>query len=74
MGDHLERIPDDRCVRCRSELTDWGIHDFRTGGITGGKKLLFGEWGELGEELVQFHLRYCSACGQVDIRLPAPSE
>jgi hypothetical protein len=66
-----DQIPDSLCLRCRGELTDWGIHEFRTGGTAGSSKLLFGEWAELGEQKVPFHLRYCSRCGQVDVRLPA---
>ncbi len=68
------QIPADQCVRCRSALTDWGVHQFRTGGTTGPSKLLFGEWAELGEAMIPLHLRYCAACGQVDVRLPARSE
>jgi hypothetical protein len=65
------RVPDDACLRCGNPLTEWGTHEFRTGGTTGGAKLLFGEWAELGEEKIPLELRYCGACGQVDIRLPA---
>jgi len=66
-----DQIPGDACVRCRAQLTEWGVYEFRTGGTTGTSKLLFGEWAELGEEKVPLHLRYCPHCGQVDVRLPA---
>ncbi len=65
-----EAIPMDDCLRCRGPLADWGVIEFRTGGTSGGAKLLFGEWAELGEEKVPLHLRYCPGCGQVDVRLP----
>ena len=68
-----DQVPSDACLRCRGTLTDWGVHQFRTGGTTGGVKLLVGELGELGERMIPFHLRYCSYCGQVDVRLPAPT-
>ena len=65
------RVSDGACLRCGNPLTEWGTHEFRTGGTPGGAKLLFGEWAELGEEKIPLELRYCGACGQVDIRLPA---
>ena len=65
-----DRVPDGACLRCRGELTGWGVHEFRTGGTSGGAKLLFGEWAELGEQKIPLELRYCAACGQVDIRIP----
>jgi hypothetical protein len=68
------RVPDGACLRCRGPLAEWGVREFRTGGTSGGAKLLFGEWAELGEEKVPLALRYCPACGQVDIRLPAPAD
>lgn len=61
------------CLRCGGSLSDWGIVEFRTGGTSGAIKLLIGEWGELGEQKLALELRYCSRCGQVDLRLP-PSE
>jgi hypothetical protein len=64
------RIPEGDCLRCGGPLTPWGVHEFRTGGTTGGAKLLFGEWAELGEDKIPLELRYCPSCGQVDIRLP----
>ncbi len=71
-----ERDPmtSDACLRCGRPLTEWGVLEFRTGGTGGAIKLLIGELGELGEEMVPLHLRYCAACGQVDVRLPARSE
>jgi hypothetical protein len=67
-----DQIPDQECLRCRTTLTDWGIHEFRTGGTGGASKPLIAKLAELGDEkVVPFHLRYCSRCGQVDVRLPA---
>ena len=68
-----DQVPSRECLRCRGTLTDWGIHEFRMGGTSGASKLLFGELAELGEQKVPLHLRYCSRCGQVDMRLPSGS-
>jgi hypothetical protein len=69
-----DQIPSDLCLRCRGRLTEMGTYEFRTGGTSGGAKLLFGEWAELGEEKLALHLRSCSRCGQVDVRRPMSFE
>ncbi len=48
-----------------------GVEEFRTGGTSGGWKLLFGELAELGEGMVAFELLACHECGHVEFRLPA---
>ena len=60
-----------RCLRCGEDLYELGSADFRTGGTGGGWKLLFGEWAELGEEMVTFEVLGCRACRHVELRLPA---
>ncbi len=40
---------------------------FRIGGTGGGWKLLFGEWAELGEQLLSFDLYVCHQCGRVQL-------
>jgi hypothetical protein len=60
----------DECLRCGAQLQSAGIEEFRVGGTSGGWKLLFGEWAELGEGMLKMEVRYCQACGQVDLRLP----
>ena len=62
-------VPDGECLRCGSAVESLGIHDFRTGGTTGGWKLLVGEWAELGENMFPLEVRACRACGQVELRL-----
>lgn len=64
------RIPEDECIRCRTKLSEWGLMHFRAGGTTGMALLFAGS--DVGEHLVPLRLRYCSNCGQVDIRLPLP--
>jgi hypothetical protein len=58
------------CLRCGSTLQSMGIEEFRTGGTSGGWKLLFGEWAELGEQMLKLEVRACSSCGQVELRVP----
>jgi hypothetical protein len=47
-----------------------GIEEFRIGGTTGGWKLLFGEWAELGEGMLKLEVRACTVCHTVDLRVP----
>ena len=58
------------CLRCESEMQSGGVHEFRTGGTTGGWKLLFGEWAELGEDLLKLEVLGCQRCGYVELRVP----
>ena len=58
------------CLRCKTELRSGGVHEFRTGGTTGGWKLLFGEWAELGEDLLKLEVLGCQSCGYVEFRVP----
>ena len=58
------------CLRCGAELDSLGIEEFRVGGTTGGWKLLFGEWAELGEGKLKLEVRACTTCRTVDLRVP----
>jgi hypothetical protein len=58
------------CVRCGSELATMGVEEFRVGGTSGGWKLLFGEWAELGEGKLKLEVRVCDTCHGVDLRIP----
>ena len=62
----------DQCLRCGSPLQSMGIEDFRVGGNTGGWKLLFGEWAELGEGLLRLEVFACGTCHKVELRVPLP--
>jgi len=57
-----------RCLRCGTTLQSLGIQEFRVGGTTGGWKLLFGEWAELGEPMLPFELFGCPSCRRVEFR------
>ena len=67
MEGHGESVRGDRnkCLRCGAELESVGIEEFRVGGTTGGWKLLFGEWAELGEGKLNLELFACGSCGKV---------
>ena len=60
----------DACLRCGATVSSLGIEDFRVGGSTGGWKLLFGEWAELGEGMLKLEVRACTVCRTVDLRVP----
>lgn len=71
MTDPSATRPDpDACVRCGEPLQSMGVEEFRVGGSSGGWKLLFGEWAELGEGLLRLEARACSECRQVELRVP----
>jgi hypothetical protein len=50
-------------------LRELGPAEFRSGGTRGGWKLLFGEWAELGEEMVTIDLLACPNCRHIEMRL-----
>ncbi len=64
----------DACLRCAGPLRSMGIEAFRVGGTSGGWKLLFGEWAELGEGMLDLEVRACSSCGHVEFRVPPSSD
>lgn len=48
-----------------------GTERFRVGGNSGLWKLAFGEWAELGEEMLPFEVSVCPVCRRVDLHLPS---
>lgn len=60
----------DNCLRCGGQIHSMGIEEFRVGGSTGGWKLLFGEWAELGEGMLGLEVLACASCGRVELRVP----
>jgi hypothetical protein len=63
------RVGADACLRCGTELQSMGVEEFRVGGTTGGWKLLFGEWAELGEDKLPLEVRACPSCRHVELRV-----
>ena len=66
------RAGPDECLRCGNALRSMGVEEFRVGGTSGGWKLLFGEWAELGEGMIKLEVRACQVCGHVELRVPSP--
>ncbi len=60
----------DECLRCGQPIESMGVEAFRVGGSSGGWKLLFGEWAELGEGMLNLEVLACRACGHVELRIP----
>jgi hypothetical protein len=58
------------CLRCGAQLQSIGQEGFRIGGSSGGWKMLFGEWAELGEELLPLEVLACTQCRKVEMRVP----
>jgi hypothetical protein len=63
-------VPLGECLRCGNPISSIGVEQLRVGGTTGGWKLLFGEWAELGEGMIAVELFACSSCGHVEFRSP----
>lgn len=59
-----------QCLRCGGALTSMGVEQFRIGGSSGGWKLLFGEWAELGENMLPLEALACEECRKVEFRVP----
>jgi len=58
------------CPNCGGPLSSLGVERFRTGGTTGGWKMLFGEWAELGEQMLDLEVLGCRKCRRVEFRIP----
>jgi len=58
------------CLRCGQLLQLMGIEAFRVGGTTGGWKMLFGEFAELGEGMLDLEVFACPYCRKVELRVP----
>jgi len=71
-SDQSRHAGPDECLRCGSTLQSMGVEQFRVGGTSGGWKLLFGEWAELGEGMIKLEVRACPTCAHVEFRVPPP--
>jgi hypothetical protein len=58
-------------LRCSRGLELLGVEKFRSGGTSGGRKLIFGEWAELGEVMIPLEVWACPNCRTVELRVPA---
>ncbi|HYM84722.1 MAG TPA: hypothetical protein VEY67_11275 [Candidatus Dormibacteraeota bacterium] len=73
MTSEREPVAPGDCLRCGAPLQSMGTRELRVGGTTGGWKLLFGEWAELGEGLIDLEFLVCPRCRKVELRAPAPA-
>ena len=48
-----------------------GVEKFRVGGSSGAWTALFGQWAELGEELIPLEAWACPTCRRVELRVPS---
>jgi hypothetical protein len=51
-------------------MTSSGVEQIRVGGTSGGMKLLFGEWAEVGEGMLSLEMLVCTTCRRVEFRRP----
>lgn len=61
MGEHVVK----KCHTCNVEMQFAQKVPFRIKGTPGMWKLLFGEWAELGEEMLSLNVYVCPKCGEV---------
>jgi hypothetical protein len=54
-----------KCYSCEREMQFAQRIPFRTKGTPGLWKLVFGEWAELGEEMLNFDVYVCPSCGEI---------
>lgn len=59
-----------QCLRCGAPVQPVGVEGFRVGGSSGGWKLVFGEWAELGEGMLDLEIFACPRCRKVELRVP----
>jgi predicted RNA-binding Zn-ribbon protein involved in translation (DUF1610 family) len=56
-----------KCHSCGVEMQFAEKASFRVGGTSGGWKLLFGEWAELGESMIPLDIYVCPQCGRIEL-------
>jgi hypothetical protein len=56
-----------KCSFCGQNAQYVYTAKFRVGGTSGGMKLLFGEWAELGEEMIPMYVFVCPNCGKIEL-------
>jgi len=56
-----------RCSFCGQNAQFVYTANFRIGGTSGGMKLLFGEWAELGESMIPMYVFVCPNCGKIEL-------
>ncbi|HEX8674787.1 MAG TPA: hypothetical protein VF710_23005 [Longimicrobium sp.] len=60
------RIPEQACSGCGSRMEPLGQLPLRTGGVTGGWHMVFGEMADAGEEILKLDVYRCGECKRVE--------
>ncbi|MCW4009454.1 MAG: hypothetical protein NWF05_02390 [Candidatus Bathyarchaeota archaeon] len=55
-----------RCSSCGAITVYVYSENLRVGGTSGGWKLLFGEWAEIGEQTMPVEVYICQRCGKIE--------
>lgn len=56
-----------KCSSCGNNAQYVYTANFRIGGTSGGWKLVFGEWAEVGEQTIPLYVFVCPNCGKVEL-------
>lgn len=56
-----------KCSFCGQNAQFVYTAQFRVGGISGGARLLLGEWAELGESMIPMYVFVCPNCGKIEL-------
>ena len=56
-----------KCTFCGQNAQYIYTANFRIGGTSGGMKLLFGEWAELGESMIPMYVFICPNCAKIEL-------
>lgn len=56
-----------KCNACGQNAQLLYTAEFRIGETSGGWKLFFGEWAELGESMIPMNVYVCPNCGKVEL-------
>ncbi|MEO6798197.1 MAG: hypothetical protein ABI401_02265 [Candidatus Dormibacter sp.] len=58
------------CLGCKSPLQSLGVEHLRVGGVSGGWRMLMGDWAEVGEGILDVELLACRNCRRIELRVP----
>ncbi len=56
-----------KCIACGNIFRFLYNANFRIGGTSGGWKIVFGEWAELGEQMLPMEVYACPICGKIEL-------
>lgn len=56
-----------KCTFCGQNAQYLFTAQFRVGGTSGPIKLLIGEWGEVGENMIPMYVFVCPNCAKIDL-------